>query len=97
MNLFFVFQGPILYKWYGLLETKIVFQNKYVGILGRVAADQLVFAPTFLYMFFWITGTLQGLSAATIKGNIAGNYPDVLIANYKVQQGTLTFYCLPLH
>ena len=47
-------------------------------------ADQLIFAPIFLFVFFWINGGLQGLSVKKIKANIIKNYPDVLIAKYKV-------------
>ena len=79
-----MFQGPILYKWYGLLQTRIVFKNPALSAFGRMAADQLIFAPAFLFVFFWINGGLQGLPPNDIKSNITKNYPDVLIANYKV-------------
>jgi hypothetical protein len=62
-----------------------VFQSSALNAFCKMAADQLTFAPVFLYIFFWLNGGLQGLSSTQIKNNISTTYPDVLIANYKVE------------
>ena len=77
-------QGPALHKWYGLLERYLKFSSPAASALSKMATDQLTFAPTFLYIFFWLNGGLQGHKKEEIQKHISRDYFDVIIANYKV-------------
>jgi len=93
----FFFLGPVLYKWYGVME-RISFQSPAATALSRMAVDQLTLAPTFLYLFFWINGGLQRAPATIIQENIRRDYKDVLVANYQLwpMTQTINFWIVPL-
>lgn len=65
-------------------------QNKKLEIGARVAVDQLVFAPTNLFVFLSTMSVLEGVSpreklAKTYRGALQSNYmvwPFVQIANF---------------
>jgi len=45
--------GPMVVKWYRLLERSIRFPGRpNMEIVGRVAADQLIFTPVNMLFFF---------------------------------------------
>ncbi|OBT68846.1 hypothetical protein VE03_02106 [Pseudogymnoascus sp. 23342-1-I1] len=54
--------GPVATKWFRFLQTKIVLPNKKLEICARVGADQLLFAPTHLFVFLSTMSILEGVS-----------------------------------
>lgn len=89
--------GPALRAWYGLL-------NKHVGAIGKTVAmkkvfvDQVIFAPTFLFLILVAVGALQGKSWESIKSDVHANYFDVLKTNYYIWPWVqlANFYYTPL-
>lgn len=82
--------GPAATTWFRFLQSKIVLQNKKLEIGARVAADQLIFAPTNLLAFLSTMSVLEGISpseklAKTYKGALQSNWmvwPFVQVVNF---------------
>ena len=82
--------GPAATKWFRFLQTKIVLPNKKLEIGARVAVDQLVFAPTNLFVFLSTMAVLEGVSpqeklARTYSGALTSNWmvwPFVQVVNF---------------
>ena len=52
--------GPMVVNWYRLLERSIRFPGRpNLEIVGRVAADQLIFTPVNMLLFFSVLTTLE--------------------------------------
>lgn len=76
-------QGPCLRSWYGVLDRHI----KHVGAKGvalKVAADQMLFAPTFLVIFISSMGILNGETRLLISNRLERDYQEILFTNWKV-------------
>lgn len=54
------------------------------GVILKVAADQTLFAPTFLVIFLSSMGTLNGESIQMISDRIKRDFSEILITNWKV-------------
>ena len=75
--------GPCMVVWYRFLATRIVIASQPgLQLLLRVALDQLLYAPTFLGIFFVSTSAMQGASRADIMHKLSHTYPDALLSNY---------------
>lgn len=61
------FAGPVLHNWYGFLDRTIRLSTPVRSLLGRVAIDQMLFAPCFIASFFVGQGLLAGESWPTIQ------------------------------
>lgn len=60
--------GPAMVWWYRFLNSKINWINQPLTTLtARVAADQLIFAPTFIGLFFINQGLMAGKSTNEIQ------------------------------
>ncbi|KAG0032604.1 Protein required for ethanol metabolism [Podila clonocystis] len=92
------FAGPVLHHWYKFLDRKIQLSTPFRSLLGRVAVDQLCFAPCFIASFFVGQGLLAGESKQTIQARLEKGYPGALKSNYMVWPGVqlLNFWCVPL-
>ncbi|XP_045104110.1 protein Mpv17-like isoform X1 [Portunus trituberculatus] len=77
------FVGPVLTKWYGLLDCKFG-SGKGISAVKKVASDQLIFAPSFLGAFLSVLGITQGHSVAQIQQEIKTNYKDIILTNWSV-------------
>ncbi|KAL2918128.1 Protein required for ethanol metabolism [Polyrhizophydium stewartii] len=91
--------GPAMVSWYGLLSRRIVFENRLMALLARVSLDQLVFAPTFIAIFFSATGFMEGLTPEAVWDKLKSGYPTALAGNYKLWPAVqlVNFYLVPLH
>lgn len=69
--------------WYGLLDRKFGSATK-VGALKKVAADQLLFAPSFLVVFLSALGLLQLKKVDEITAQINKDYKDIILTNWTV-------------
>ncbi|KAK9501154.1 hypothetical protein O3M35_002245 [Rhynocoris fuscipes] len=99
--------GPSLYVWYSLLD-RIIGKNlastvnfsliKLEKPLIKVAIDQGIFAPIFLALFVSTTSLLEGKGVDDLKNRLKDDYPDILLANYKVWPGVqiVNFSIIPL-
>jgi hypothetical protein len=73
--------APLVVPWYKILDTRIVSSNVKKQLAGRVAADQLLFAPFGLTLFFGVMGGLKGESPVQ---NVREKWWDALKANWMV-------------
>ncbi|KAG5866488.1 hypothetical protein JTB14_004011 [Gonioctena quinquepunctata] len=89
--------GPALSVWYRTLSKLIGHTGKSV-VLKKVAVDQLVFAPTFLFVFITLINTLDGHNWKHIKEELNLKYVDILLTNYTVWPAVqlFNFYFIPL-
>ncbi|KAF9425019.1 Protein required for ethanol metabolism [Podila epigama] len=92
------FAGPVMHHWYGFLERKIQLSTPFRSLLGRVAVDQLCFAPCFIASFFVGQGLLAGESKETIRDRLKKGYPGALKGNYVVWPAVqlANFWFVPL-
>ncbi len=70
-----------------------------VGLIARVALDQLIFAPNAIGLFFFVTGALEGHNLSTTYTKLKNVYWDVLLSNYTLWPAVqlFNFYFIPLH
>lgn len=54
------------------------------GVLLKVTADQLFFAPIFLIVFLGTMGTLNGETLVQITNRIKKDFSEILVTNWKV-------------
>ncbi|KAI8361860.1 hypothetical protein B0O80DRAFT_434519 [Mortierella sp. GBAus27b] len=92
------FAGPVLHNWYKFLDKSIRLGTPVRSMLGRVAVDQMFFAPCFIASFFVGQGLLAGESWATIQERLQRGYPGALRSNYIVWPAVqcLNFWLVPL-
>ncbi|KAF9352775.1 hypothetical protein BGX26_009445 [Mortierella sp. AD094] len=64
------FAGPIFHRWYNFLDKTIRLSTPVRSSLGRVAVDQIFFAPCFIASFFVGQGLLGGESWQTIQDRL---------------------------
>ncbi|KAG0204055.1 Protein required for ethanol metabolism [Mortierella sp. NVP41] len=92
------FAGPVLHHWYKFLDKKIQLATPVQSLLGRVAVDQIFFAPCFIASFFAGQGLLAGESLDTIKARLNKGYLGALRSNYVVWPAVqcVNFWLVPL-
>lgn len=84
--------GPAATKWFKFLQTKIVLPNKKLEICARVGVDQLLFAPTNLFVFLSTMSILEGVSpqeklSKTYTGALQTSWmvwPFIQVVNFSV-------------
>ncbi|KFY69245.1 hypothetical protein V496_00405 [Pseudogymnoascus sp. VKM F-4515 (FW-2607)] len=84
--------GPAATTWFRFLQTRVVLPNKKLEICARVGVDQLLFAPTNLFVFLSTMSILEGVSpreklAKTYTGALQSNWmvwPFVQVVNFSV-------------
>jgi len=88
--------APCIRTWYLFMERVVKFQGT-KGVVTKVLMDQALFAPSFLCVFVAAVSTLQGLGLEDIRRNLAANYTDVVLTNWKVWPATqlINFYFVP--
>jgi len=80
----FIVVGPVLRTWYGFLERRIVMKTPAMTAVAKMATDQLIFAPIFLFNFMGLMGVLNGLNSRQIETDLRNNYGDVMLRNYQL-------------
>ncbi|KAF8935089.1 hypothetical protein EDD21DRAFT_377129 [Dissophora ornata] len=92
------FAGPVLHHWYKFLDRTIRLSTPVRTLFGRVALDQIFFAPCFIASFFVGQGLLAGASRQTIQDRLKKGYPGALKGNYIVWPAVqcLNFWLVPL-
>ncbi|KAI1497066.1 hypothetical protein F5X99DRAFT_398217 [Biscogniauxia marginata] len=73
--------GPAATTWFGILQRHVVLRNKNAEMLARVAADQLLFAPTFIGVFLSSMAVMEGSSP---RDKLAKSYVPALQTNYLI-------------
>ena len=76
-------QGPVGHAWYNILE-KVIRLPGVAGIAGKVAADQLLFAPIFTSIFFSYLCVTEGGRVGDVREAVTSKLPATLIASWKV-------------
>ncbi|KAF2758643.1 hypothetical protein EJ05DRAFT_475950 [Pseudovirgaria hyperparasitica] len=87
--------GPAATKWYQLLQRNINLRSQNATIAARVAADQLIFAPTNLAFFLSSMAYMEG---ADPKQRVKDAYVPALTKNFMVWPGVqaINFKFVPL-
>lgn len=88
--------GPAATTWFKFLQHNIVLKNKNAEILARVAADQLIFAPTNLFCFLSSMAMMEGTSP---KEKLDSSYKTAIQSNWMVWPFVqmVNFKLVPLH
>ncbi|KAI1077360.1 hypothetical protein F5B20DRAFT_273161 [Whalleya microplaca] len=73
--------GPAATTWYKILQRSINLRNKQAEMLARVAADQLIFAPTFIGVFLSSMAVMEG---GSVKEKLNRSYKPALQTNYLI-------------
>ncbi|XP_033331782.1 mitochondrial inner membrane protein MPV17 isoform X1 [Megalopta genalis] len=93
----FCIAGPATRTWYGILDRYIGSKGGII-VLKKVCCDQLLFAPTFIFVLLSVIGILQGNDVEHLKAKLQNEYSDILRNNYKVwpMVQLCNFYFVPL-
>ncbi|RFU30884.1 hypothetical protein B7463_g5463, partial [Scytalidium lignicola] len=88
--------GPAATTWFKFLQHKVVLRNKNAEIVARVAADQLIFAPTNLFFFLSSMAIMEGSSP---KDKLDNSYKTAIQSNWMVWPfvQAVNFKLVPLH
>ncbi|RDL33601.1 Uncharacterized protein BP5553_07969 [Venustampulla echinocandica] len=88
--------GPAATTWYRFLQNKIVSKNKNLEIAGRVAADQVIFASTNMFVFLSSMAIMEGTSP---KDKLESTYATALAKNWMIWPfvQAINFKLTPLH
>lgn len=81
---FFKLQGPILRKWYGLLDRRVTAKTPAGKTLQKVFFDQFVLAPFFLASLVSVIGLSQHQNISHVRQKLENEYVDILLSNYYV-------------
>ena len=89
--------GPGLRSWYIVLDKLVTGTGGGVALM-KMVKDQLIWAPSFLVMFFSAVNILDGKSAAEIQEVLKRDYWQALKVNYLVWPAVqmLNFYFVPM-
>lgn len=55
-----------------------------LSAVAKMATDQLILAPTFIFNFMGLMGVLNGQTFSEIQTDIKNNYVDIMLKNYQV-------------
>ncbi|CRK22681.1 hypothetical protein BN1723_012724, partial [Verticillium longisporum] len=80
--------GPVATTWFGFLARNVNFRSTAATTIGRVATDQLVFAPVMIGVFLSSMATLEGTSP---KAKLEKSYFPALTANWMVWPAVQAF------
>lgn len=73
--------GPLATKWFQVLQRRINLPSAQRTVVGRVAADQLLFAPTMIGVFLSSMSVLEG---GSLSEKLERSYWPALKANWTV-------------
>ena len=73
--------GPVASTWFKFLQRNVVFRNKNVEMLARVACDQGIFAPVLIGVFLSSMAALEGSSP---REKLRRSYSTALTSNYMI-------------
>ncbi|KAG4072063.1 hypothetical protein HA402_015562 [Bradysia odoriphaga] len=80
----FVFVGPSVRFWYGVMDKAIKAKSPAIKTMIKVGIDQLIFAPIFIAALVSTISYTQDQNIQTIKGKLRTEYTDILLCNYYV-------------
>ncbi|XP_065366311.1 mpv17-like protein [Calliphora vicina] len=82
-SLGFLFVGPVLKYWFGLLDRSITIkQQRLQRTVKKVLVDQAIMAPALNLSITALVGLINEESSDTIKERIKVQYPDIMKNNY---------------
>jgi len=76
-----LYVAPVLHAWYGLLGRAVT-ATGVPGALGRLALDQLAFAPVFVASMMAILALADGQAPAAARRGVAEALPAAVKANW---------------
>ncbi|TMW50337.1 hypothetical protein DOY81_004572 [Sarcophaga bullata] len=82
-SLGFLFVGPVLKYWFGLLDRSIALkQSRLQRTVKKMIVDQSIMAPALNLSITALVGLINEESSETIKERIKVQYPDIMKNNY---------------
>ncbi|KAJ3214993.1 hypothetical protein HK099_006572 [Clydaea vesicula] len=79
--------GPSVSSWYILINRKFASLSPVKALLAKVSLDQLIFAPSFIAVFFTYNSLCEGRTLSETKEKLSLAFPSALINNYKIWPG----------
>lgn len=79
--------GPVYCWWYSFLERKtahLAQRSVWKYIAAKVAADQLIFEPPYLLLFFSLTSIMEGHTLHQIRSKLKQDYLSTFIVDCQV-------------
>ena len=94
---FFCF-GPMMHRWYSMLDQRIMARPLTQMVTKKVMADQAVFLPFFLGSFVVLNGCLRGDTNHQINRTFKNDFYEMLQTSYMVwiPAQVFNFLLLPL-
>lgn len=88
MTIGLVLRGPVIHAFHNFLE-RVVFasaqnQNAVPVVLGKLAIDQLLFAPILTSAYLYLSGMLRDVPLPTTSRKIRRELPTILRSNWLV-------------
>jgi len=99
MMLFGCFSGAMQHYWYTYLDRAIIKGTIHRIVGKKIFADQLIFSPFFICVFFTGVGLIEGHSLKECKEEIEEKALEVFIVDCSVWPAAqaINFYFLPNH
>ncbi|XP_033104261.1 protein Mpv17-like [Anneissia japonica] len=93
----FLFTGPVLHKYYTILE-KYVGGHVMIQPIKKMIIDQTCFAPAFIFTYFTVIGYTSGMNTTEVKEKLKKDYKSTLLVNWTVWPFVqiCNFYFVPL-
>ncbi|KAI8847370.1 hypothetical protein BC829DRAFT_375608 [Chytridium lagenaria] len=76
--------GPSVAMWYPFLQKSVTFKAPIAALTARVFLDQMLFAPTFIAIFFSFNGLMEGKNVDQVKDKLQKGYMAALYNNWKL-------------
>lgn len=91
--------GIVLHKWYRVLDSNFRRPRPFANAVSKVAANQCLFSPIFLYLSVGFIGLLKSGDWREVGEMIDRELAGILIADIKLWPVVqfVNFYFMPLH
>mmetsp|Transcript_13115 Transcript_13115/g.32387 ORF Transcript_13115/g.32387 Transcript_13115/m.32387 type:complete len:202 (+) Transcript_13115:101-706(+) len=82
-----VIRGPVVHYFHTFLD-KVVFrktnQSSPAVVIGKLALDQVIFAPLYTALYFFITGAMEDMPVAQTRRKVSKMLLSVMKSNWTV-------------
>lgn len=91
--------GVVLHKWYLVLDQNFKRPRRFASAVSKVAANQCLFSPIFLYLSVGIIGFMKSGDLREVGELIDRELAGILVADVKLWPVVqfVNFYFMPLH
>ncbi|CDF37142.1 unnamed protein product [Chondrus crispus] len=82
-----VLRGPLIHAFHNFLD-KVIFkgrnQSSAAVVIGKLAIDQLLFAPIFTSLYFYVQGLFEDRGIAVTTQKLKKELPGIMRSNWSV-------------